>query len=295
MLVLNKRAVMLIPDPVTLLLLQTSSTAAFVLMLSWFGIAQLQYPTPHTLKQFAYVACIFLGTIYANMRVVQHAGVNLFLVLRCSTPLIVSVMDAVWLGRELPNGRSVGALLGISTCGGVYAYLKATASVEERSITNEDSLIFFSCMWLVIFVIDMVFIKYVIESTNTTGWGAAAMQNAWASLFLLVAWVGEGLVASDGEPMEWTAPSLVVVGGTCLVGTLLSYSGMSLRTKMTATMFTVVGVVCKMLSILLNELWIGEDGTEWPRLVCILGCIVFSSQYRQAPLRKAPVAGLAVP
>ena len=40
---------------------------------------------------------------------------------------------------------------------------------------------------------------------------------------------------------------------------ILLYAGLSLRSEITATAFTVAGVVCKLASILANEVLLGED------------------------------------
>jgi GDP-mannose transporter len=73
---------------------------------------------------------------------------------------------------------------------------------------------------------------------------------------------------------------------TCFAGTVLSFTGMSLRSELSATSFTVLGIVCKMASTLLNEVFV-EPEQDFIRLSCIAAVIVSSSFYRQAPVRKA--------
>jgi len=156
--------------------------------------------------------------------------------------------------------------------------------------TDGRGLALWSAVWLLIFVLDMVFIKWVIEKTRSSGWDAALMQNAFAAVFLALVWFVEAQREAVA-PVEWTVGSTVIVLSTCIVGTLLSYTGMSLRSKMSATTFAVVGIVCKMVSILLNEVWIGEDNNNVMRLMCVIVCIACSSLYRQSPLRAVVLTG----
>ena len=53
-----------------------------------------------------------------------------FITFRSSTPLVISICDFIFLGRELPNGRSWACLLGL-LCGAVgYVMTDAGFRVE---------------------------------------------------------------------------------------------------------------------------------------------------------------------
>ena len=65
-------------------------------------------------KPYSLVAVAFLGTIYTNIRTLQYANVETFIVFRASTPILVSVFDWIFLGRELPGFQSSLCLLGKS-------------------------------------------------------------------------------------------------------------------------------------------------------------------------------------
>merc|ERR1719413_174274 len=52
---------------------------------------------------------------------------------------------------------------------------------------------------------------------------------------------------------EWSIGAIVAVGLSCVVGVAISYAGFNLRKLVSATSFTVVGVVCKILSVLIND------------------------------------------
>lgn len=62
------------------------------------------------------------GTLFANIKVLVYSNVETFITFRSSTPLVLSLFDYIFLGRELPGGRSVfSILLLVASCGG-YTY-----------------------------------------------------------------------------------------------------------------------------------------------------------------------------
>ena len=90
-------------------------------------------------KTFMVVACCFVGLVFANMKVfagimlaytlcesrlastattmqvLQYSNVETFVVFRASTPLLISLADYAFLGRELPSMRSVSHPLRAAT------------------------------------------------------------------------------------------------------------------------------------------------------------------------------------
>jgi GDP-mannose transporter len=62
------------------------------------------------------------GTLFSNIKVLVYSNVETFITFRSSTPLVLSVFDYIFLGRELPGGRSIfSILLLVASCGG-YTY-----------------------------------------------------------------------------------------------------------------------------------------------------------------------------
>ena len=72
-------------------------------------------------KAYAVYALSFVAAIYANMRALAMSNVETVIVFRSASPIAVSVLDWYFLGRQLPNLRSTGALLTIVIGAVVYA------------------------------------------------------------------------------------------------------------------------------------------------------------------------------
>ncbi|CAM9739718.1 unnamed protein product, partial [Phaeothamnion confervicola] len=70
----------------------------------------------------------------------------------------------------------------------------------------------------------------------------------------------------------------------CVVGTGISYAGWWCRAQVSATTFTLVGVVNKLLTVLLNVL-VWNKHASGPGIACLLVCLVGGGIYKQSPMR----------
>ena len=96
LLVLNKVAITAIPNASLLLFIQLGSTVVIVTVPALVGTTRLNLnfkPDGKVVRAYTTVAAVFLATIYSNFQVIHSIGINAFIVLRCSTPLMVSVLD----------------------------------------------------------------------------------------------------------------------------------------------------------------------------------------------------------
>lgn len=76
---------------------------------------------------------------------------------------------------------------------------------------------------------------------------------------------------------------LLIVGS--VVGTGIGYSGWWCREMVSATSFTLIGVMNKCLTILLN-LFIWDQHAKPGGIVCLFVCIAGGMIYQQAPMRS---------
>ena len=69
-----------------------------------------------------------------------------------------------------------------------------------------------------------------------------------------------------------------------VVGTLIGYTGWSCRSLVSATTFTLVGVINKFITILLN-VFIWDKHASPLGIMALVLCLVGGSFYQQAPMR----------
>merc|ERR1711935_513198 len=74
---------------------------------------------------------------------------------------------------------------------------------------------------------------------------------------------------------------------SCVTGTMIGYTGWLCRGMLTSTSFSLVGVVNKFLTILLNVL-LWDKHSTWTGLAGVCVCLLSGMFYQQAPPREAP-------
>ena len=139
--------------------------------------------------------------------------------------------------------------------------------------------------YLVSICSEMVYVKHVLsETASWTTWDRVYYNNV-LSIFpvLLFGWAFGDHVALLSH--EWTTESIVFLALSSAVGVAISFSGFYLRNLVTATTFTVVGVVNKIATTALNV-------TIWDRhadafgLAALMLCIFAGVFYEPSAPRK---------
>ena len=134
------------------LLFQLLTSAVAVAILSRIGAVQADPLVWEKIKPFGLVVVAFLGALFTNVKTLQYANLETFIVFRSSTPLLIAILDYFFLGRELPNRRSWLSLLCIVA--GAILYVRTDAGFEMRAYT-------WVCAWVVVFAFDQTYIKVV--------------------------------------------------------------------------------------------------------------------------------------
>merc|ERR1712216_72445 len=96
------------------------------------------------------------------------------------------------------------------------------------------------------------------------------------------------MMGSEVETIRNATPeALMVVMVTVILGTAMSYYAWLARALVSATLSTILGNVCKVVSIGINvSLW---DKHASPfGIACLMFCLCAAYFYKQAPLRDAP-------
>ena len=142
-------------------------------VLSRIGAVQSDPLVWEKVKPFALVVVAFLGALFTNVKTLQYANVETFIVFRSSTPLLIACLDYFFLGRELPNRRSWISLLLIVA--GAILYVKTDSDFELRAY-------WWVCAWVVVFTFDQTYIKV---RTRTTVRLFSFLENIYVRIFIL--------------------------------------------------------------------------------------------------------------
>ena len=91
--------------------------------------------------------------------------------------------------------------------------------------------------------------------------------------------------AREDEEVLFTNTAVLLLALGSVAGIGIGYSSWWCRGKVSATSFTVIGVMNKCLTILLN-LVVWEYHAPPGGILCLLLCLIGGTMYRQAPMRK---------
>lgn len=252
LLVINKLAIAAIPAPSFILLCQLSSCALFIKGLAAAGIVECEPLSTTKSKQFAVIVAGFIATLYANVTALSYVPVDTIICFRASMPLVIACIEYAFMGRELPSTRSWCAL------GGVFLGVTAYAAVDIHfSVRGYVWL----AIWYACAVAEMVFVKQVVDSVRMTTWSRSYYQNVLS----VVPLAAIALATNEADRVTrnyFTPVSFLILLASCIAGLGMSYYSFALRSVISATSFSVVGNVCKVITILISCLALEQHASE---------------------------------
>ena len=274
LLISNKYAIYKVAAPSFILFSQLMGTAIVVKAFAAMGKIECDPLEKEKSKKFLPVALIFLATIFSNMKSLQYANVETFMVFRFSTPLVVSVADYVFLGRKLPSTRSWVCLVALLL--GAFGYAVTDSAFHLKGYT-------FCAIWYCIFCADQIYLKHIVDTVKMQStWGRVFYSNFLASVPLVFTFINDDDEIAALKSISFSASVAVFISVALGVG--MSYFAWMARERLSAASFTVVGNICKILTIAMNVL-LWEKHASSTGIACLMFCLAAAGLYKQAPLR----------
>ena len=278
LLIINKLAVEALRSATMVLLFQLAFSA--------FSVAALGTVIPKSVevealrwdkvKAFLGVVAIFSVCLFSNLKVLQHANVEAVIVFRSCSPIAVSFLDYKYLGRELPNVQTFLSMLGIVA--GAVIYMLSDKGMHMDGI-------FWISVYYVSIVIEMAFVKYIVDTIPMSTWTRVYYNNILSIPFVILF----GLLTGGFDSTVSAKPTVsstawLWLGLAGVVGFLISYAGFQLRKLVSATSFTIVGVLCKLGTMLINH-FVSENRATLMGYLGLCFCIFAGCFYQQADKR----------
>mmetsp|Transcript_4159 Transcript_4159/g.6058 ORF Transcript_4159/g.6058 Transcript_4159/m.6058 type:complete len:355 (+) Transcript_4159:205-1269(+) len=289
----NKLILHFLPFPSLVIVVQLLAAIFLIYGGNFFGIMDIDEMKWEFLKPYMIYTVAFSTGVYTNMMCLSTSNVETVIVSRALSPLVVSFLDPIFLGRELPSKRSIAALATIVI--GAIGY----ASSDEKFLYQGISAYFWPFLYLIVITFEMVYGKKIVKScefktlsgpvqyTNILGWPPmlifASMGGEFDRLEVTLQQYGATSVIDYLFKLPAHVTALVVLG--CLVGTGIGYSGWWCRAKVSATSFTLIGVLNKCLTVFMNVLIWDQHATPIG-IASLFLCLIGGTFYRQAPMRK---------
>jgi GDP-mannose transporter len=201
--------------------------------------------TMQQVKMYSIYAFLFVGSVYASMKSLEHSNVETQIVFRAATPIAVSGLDALFLGRELPGFKSLVAL-GAVACGAV-AYVLTDAEFAMKGL---EAYAWVSVYYVVICA-EMTLGKHLTSATPVKHvWTSVLLTNALSLPFLfLLAWSRGEFATFAMAAAETTTDQWVIILCGCVTGTMIGWAGWYCRGTVSATSYTLIGVANKMFTV----------------------------------------------
>ena len=133
-----------------------------------------------------------------------------------------------------------------------------------------------------------MYIKYAVDTVEVkSNWGRVFYTNLWASVLSAVIMVAtkEDVLPWTNAKMNWTKAGIAALTASCVLGCSMSYFAFLARSSISATYFTVIGNVCKVLTVLIN-VFIWDKHASPTGLAFLFGSLICAYFYKQAPLRE---------
>ena len=280
MLVINKLAVQELPLPTVVsgAQLLASSLVVVAMKVVWPTVMGAMDKTK--VIPFALYTAMFAAGLFANMKALMLTNVGAVIAARSCLPVIVCLIEWAFMGRALPGARSCLSLAGVVAFAGLY--IRNDSAVDVEGLEGYAWLL----TWWLLLALQMTYGKWMTEKIEMTQWERVFYTNAFAIPPTIALYYG------TGESAKVAAPGGVALGeyaytwlvASCVMGVGISYSGWRARSVITATTFTLVGVLNKMATIAFTVI-------VWPNDASVTGiaslvfCIAFGLLYQDAPKR----------
>lgn len=287
LLLINKLILHSLPYPSLVTSFQLVSTISFIWGSRLFGCLEVDpLKWKFIVPYLAYTVAFSVG-VFCNMKSLQNSNVETVIVFRALAPCIVSLLDTFFLGRAYPTLRSWGALGLIAA--GAFGYAATDTKFQQQGIEAYG----WPMAYLLVISFEMAYGKKIIKSVDLkTKSGPVLYTNLLGfPPMLLFAKMGNEMdhfwtdmwKREDGLMFPPGSVPLLILGS--IVGTSIGYSAWWCRDKVSATSFTLIGVMNKCMTVLLNLLIWDQHAT--PMGIASLSlCLFGGMMYKQAPLRK---------
>eukprot|EP01059_Diplonema_ambulator_P030176 TRINITY_DN5065_c1_g2_i1.p1 TRINITY_DN5065_c1_g2~~TRINITY_DN5065_c1_g2_i1.p1 ORF type:complete len:347 (+),score=72.61 TRINITY_DN5065_c1_g2_i1:81-1121(+) len=290
--VINKWALQNFKFGATLTAIQFAVSAGFAFLLGLSGYAEVDALDYKKVKAFMPAVCMFYISVATNLKLLESANVDTYIVVRSCVPLFTLGLEVVYLKSPFPGMKTVACLVLIflGACGYV-----ATDSEFKWSAYS------YALAYLCAFTVDQVLIKKIVMDTNLTRWGLVYYNNLLALVlmpaggFLTGEWfkLHNQLQASNISEVLMKPNVLMPVLLSCAFGLSISFFALNARRALTATAFTVLGVICKFVTVFVNTIIWDAHADRFGILcvcVCILGGILFQKVQGSAVVTPVPPA-----
>lgn len=282
LLLVNKMSLVYLPLPAILSVIQIFVAAAIVFTMKVTGLQKVDDLQWDKVKAYGVYIFAFVAAIYCNMKALAASNVETVIVFRACSPLAVTIIDYLWMDREWPCLRSQISLLCVAFGAIMYCL------TDSQFVMNGISAYYWVLAYFFLITFEMTYGKSLTSNIKMESvWGPVYYCNVLSIIpMALLGYSNGDFIDLRDRLGEVASSGAWLILFSCIVGTLIGYTGWLCRGMVSATTYTLVGVVNKFLTILLNViLW--DKHASWFGLFCVTVCLLAGVFYQQAPKRSS--------
>ena len=144
---------------------------------------------------------------------------------------------------------------------------------------------FWGVAYVVSMTVDMVLIKKIVTNVDLSTWGLVYYNNVLAMFLFPIAYFISGDYARYPEMIaslsDESNSAVLAISTSCLMGLSISYFGLGARRSVGATTFTVLGVVNKIGTVIINTVIWSHHASPMGLtflMVCVFGGVVYQQE-----------------
>merc|ERR1711933_104474 len=176
---------------------------------------------------------------------------------------------------------SLVALSGVLA--GAVGYVLSDSEFQMKGI----SAYFWVLLYLVVIVFEMTYAKHMITGVDFESpiWGSVFYTNVLSTVPIASLAIVSGELRELPHAERPGSVGLVMLGACSMLGVCMNWSGWNCRSNISAASYSLLGVACKLNSVLLNVLIWDKHATA-TGVTWLIVCLVCSAFYKQSPLRE---------
>ena len=212
----NKLAMAHLPLPSVVSFIQIIFAAVVIVIMKFAGVP-IDGIDNKILRAYLIYTAVFVFAIYTNMQALSMSNVETVIVFRACSPIAVSIVEYIFMNRDLPSIRSATSL-GIVAVGAILYCMS-----DSQLALNGFGAYSWAILYLVFITVEMTYGKQITSTVKMNSvWAPVLYCNAFAALpmFLL------GYVKGDYNGVMERLYSMsfnghVILLFSCIAGTLI--------------------------------------------------------------------------
>jgi drug/metabolite transporter (DMT)-like permease len=218
LLLANKMAIAYLPLPSVVSFVQIIFAAVVIVLMKGCGV-KVDSLEKEKMKAYAMYIFAFVSSIYANMQALAHSNVETVIVFRACSPIAVSVIEYLFMGRELPNTRSAISLSVVAI--GAVAYCLSDSEFALKGISAYT----WAIIYFFLITFEMTYGKSLTANVKMESvWGPVLYCNLLAALPMYLLGYVNGDYDNLGEKVaDVPANGMMILAFSCIAGLLIGY------------------------------------------------------------------------